>query len=181
MTMQNYWKNNKRIRHNGDDPVVRAKMVQNWKKTVAKKSPEEISKWSKAILTGTTSKIATECLNLIEEHLQLTIKRQQSIFTYHVDGIIENKCIFEFFGNYWHANPLIYNADDKLSYHGKIMLAKEVWQKDKIRIEKIIQTKKLPIIIIWEQNYINNKELFIENIKDFFQKGKIENGKIYYF
>lgn len=179
--MINYWKNNVRIHHNGDDPIVRAKMVETWKKTVAKKSPEEISKWRKAIITKTKSKIGTECLDNLSTALSLPILREQLISTYHVDGLIENKCIFEFFGNYWHANPLIYDSDDKISFHGKIKTANEVWLNDKSRLEKIQAVVNLPIIIIWEQNYINNKQILIEQIIDYFLKGKFENGKIYYF
>ena len=178
--MINYWKNNKRIHHNGDDPVTRAKMVESWKRTVAKKSPEEISKWRKAILS-TKSKIAQTCLNELSEKLNEIIQREYIIYTYHVDGYIENKCIFEFFGNYWHANPNYYNYDDKISYHGRLKTAKEVWEFDKNRFEKILSEKNLPIIIIWEQSYLNNKELLFEQIIDYFKKEKFENGKIYYF
>lgn len=178
--MIDYWKNNKRIHHNGDDPITRAKMVESWKRTIAKKSPEEISKWRKAILR-TKSKIAQECLNNISKTLNIIIQREYPIYTYHVDGYIEDKCIFEFFGNYWHANPEFYNIDDKIQYHGKIKLAKDVWEHDRIRLEKILNEKKLPIIIIWEQHYNNNKDILLEQIKDYFVKEKLENGKIYYF
>lgn len=178
--MIDYWKNNVRIHHNGDDPIVRAKMVESWKRTVAQKSPEEILKWRKAILT-TKSKIATDCLNNLSNILKVDIERERPIGTYHVDGLIENVCIFEFFGNYWHANPAIYNEDDRLSYHKEIKTAKEVWEYDRKRFEKIRQVNSLPIIIIWEQSYLNNKEILFEQINDYFNKEKFENGKIYYF
>jgi len=57
-TMIDYWKNNKQIHHNGDDPVVRAKMVESWKKTVAKKSVEELKTWRSKIIGMSQSKIS---------------------------------------------------------------------------------------------------------------------------
>lgn len=178
--LKNYWKNNKLIRHNGDDPVIRAKMVQSWKRTVANKPIQEIIKWRKSIIC-TKSKIASECLMNISNLLNIDIKREYPILTFHVDGYIENKCIIQFFGNYWHANPIIYNQNDEISFHGIIKTAKQVWEKDNIRLQKIIDFCNLPIIIIWEQSYINNKQIFLQQLKDNFLKGIFKNGQIYYF
>ena len=179
-TMINYWKNNQFIRHNGDDPIIRAKMVESWKRTVAKKTPEEISKWRKAILT-TKSKIATEFLNKLAIELNVIIEKEVIIGTKHVDGFLKDKCIIEFYGNFWHANPNIYLENDIISHHGKSLLAREIWEKDKKRIEEILQYKNLPIIIVWEQSYINNKELTIESISNYIKSNKLSKNQIYYF
>ncbi len=178
-SMIDYWKNRVRIHHNGDNPLTRAKMVASWKITVSKKSPEDISKWRKAILS-TKSKIATECLDNLSISLGLDIKREYLIGTRHVDGFIENKCIIEFYGNFWHANPEIYDTLDVIKHHGKSFSVEEIWKKDKQRINEILQIKQLPIIIIWEQSYTNNKELTIKNIKDIINNLQ-KTTNIYYY
>ena len=177
--MMNYWKNNVYIHHNGDDPNTRAKMVESWKKTISKKPIEEILKWRKAILS-TKSKIATEFLNELSNNLNTEIKREYLVGSRHVDGLIDQKCIIEFYGNFWHANPTIYKETDIICHHGKSMTAKEIWEHDKQRLEEIQQHLNLPIIIVWEKDYTFNKQLVIDSITNYI-KNHLKNNQIYFF
>lgn len=56
--------------------------------------------------------------------------------TYRVDFLNEKlKIIIDFNDNYWHCNPEMFDSD----YHHqhKKMLAKDIWEQDKIRVESL--------------------------------------------
>jgi len=84
-----------------------------------------------------------------------------------------NKKIIEFNGDYWHANPKKYNDDDILKYYGgKSKVAKNIWKDDEIK-NNIAKNNGYDVLIIWESDVNNNRELvmkkcvnFINNIKD---------------
>lgn len=80
---------------------------------------------------------------------------------YFIDFFIKNNGkIIEFYGDYWHANPLLYSNDSIVNLPGKRKpLAEEIWNEDKLRLECI---KKYPYItdikVVWEHDYVNNKD-----------------------
>lgn len=60
----------------------------------------------------------------------------------------------EYYGNYWHANPLLFNENDEIKFpNNKIYLAKEIWKLNNTRINNI-KLNKIDIII-WESDDIN--------------------------
>ena len=46
---------------------------------------------------------------------------------------VDNGKIIEFFGDYWHANPLLFSA----GYNNRSKTIEEVWEKDFQRINKL--------------------------------------------
>lgn len=83
---------------------------------------------------------------------------------YFPDILIEecNLCI-EFFGDYWHANPKKFNSDDIL----RNFTAKQIWENDRRRIynlENNIPNKNYKVIIVWQDDYTNSKDLVLQNI-----------------
>ena len=78
--------------------------------------------------------------------------------TYFPDYIDLNKFkIIEFYGDFWHANPLKYNADKKIFEK----TAQEIWDHDKQRIDKL-NNLGYNVLIIWENEYRKNPEYFIQ-------------------
>lgn len=76
----------------------------------------------------------------------------------------ELKIGFEFNGDYWHMNPLIYRYDDENS--SSHIKAIEIWKKDRHKI-LLADEKGVKIYHIWEYYFSNNKDLqldFISNI-----------------
>jgi hypothetical protein len=70
--------------------------------------------------------------------------------------------IIEYYGDYWHCNPNLWEPD---RYHRNLkMTASEKWAYDKNRIHDIVNTsdKKYSALIIWESsaNNISDDELF---------------------
>ena len=76
----------------------------------------------------------------------------------------ELKIGFEFNGDYWHMNPLMYRYDDENS--SSHIKAIEQWEKDRQKI-LLADEKGVKIYHIWEYYFSNNKDLqldFISNI-----------------
>jgi hypothetical protein len=77
--------------------------------------------------------------------------RQYKIDKYYVDGIdIDNKIIYEFYGDFWHGNPELYNNDDinKISE----LTFGELYQKTMEREDKL-KSLGYKVISIWESDY----------------------------
>lgn len=90
---------------------------------------------------------------------------------FYPDILIDNRYVVEFYGDYWHANPLVYTADD-IVHHRKT--AKEIWEKDRERID-IMREAGYTIFVVWQKDYLNDVDKCLETIK----KGiEIENQSI---
>ena len=64
--------------------------------------------------------------------------------------------VIEFYGDFWHKNPILYNEKQEF--------VKETWSSDEKRINKIKDKFNSDIIIIWEKDYKQNKEKVIQDI-----------------
>jgi len=91
--------------------------------------------------------------------------REVKIGKYFVDGLVDN-FIIEFFGDYHHANPEKYLPESKIYRN----TAKDKWEKDKKRIDYIVEMSKCDVIIIWEndwsqfiQNKVDKLKIFLHN------------------
>ena len=84
---------------------------------------------------------------------------------YRVDYKLENK-IIEFFGDFWHANPKIYEENEKLKYVNMIKIAKDVWKADQIRIDTL-KSMGYDVLIVWESDYVEFPEDTVYTCIDF--------------
>ena len=83
------------------------------------------------------------------------------------DIVVDNK-IIEFYGDYWHCNPLKFKAD---TYHSRVhKTAKEVWKHDKKRIN-FARRNGYKVLIIWEYDFKHNHFATINKCKKFLSKG----------
>jgi hypothetical protein len=74
------------------------------------------------------------------------------------------KKIIEFNGDYWHCNPIKFNRNYWHKYLQ--MFAYEIWEKEEIKI-KAIKNLGYDVLIIWEYDYNNQRELTIQKCIDF--------------
>lgn len=75
----------------------------------------------------------------------------------------KNKCI-EFNGNYYHMNPELYEANNFNKRVG--LTAEEIWKKDLIKI-KYLESIGYSILVIWEKEFNDNKDILVEKIIKF--------------
>lgn len=74
--------------------------------------------------------------------------------SYMIDCIHgEKKKIIEFYGDYWHANPIKFDEDKKI--HKKTAL--EVWEKDKKKVDDL-KSLGYEVLIVWESEFKLNRE-----------------------
>lgn len=127
-----------------------------------------VDNWIKRFgeLSNGLSKSEIECYNLIREQIEPKLQSQIEILDYVADMGIGFK-IIEFHGDYWHANPMLFEADQEINYPGNnTKLAKDKWAEDAKRYATFISLG-FEILVIWEHDWNNDRERIIEQVKDF--------------
>lgn len=90
---------------------------------------------------------------------------------YFIDFLIYDLNIaIEFNGDYFHANPKIYDSDFSNFWHKKTT-AKEIWKNDEIK-NKAIKRLGFDLFIVWESDM--NNESVINNIINYIKQRKNE-------
>lgn len=69
-----------------------------------------------------------------------------------------NKKIIEFNGDFWHANPKIYDKDFVIPVCN--IKASDKWDIDKEKI-KLAESHGYEVLVVWESDFIENQELII--------------------
>jgi hypothetical protein len=80
---------------------------------------------------------------------------------HRVDYIFGNK-IIEYYGDYWHGNPKLFN-DNAMIRKKKIT---DVWEHDRKKVQDLRDNNYI-VMIVWEQDYINDHHLVEQRCKDF--------------
>jgi len=100
------------------------------------------------------SKAETRISDLLTEmgvthERQLCLKRGQKRFYYdlHIPSL---NLVIEFNGDYWHANPSLYQADDIIPFSFAGVCAKDIWEKDRVKLDWA-REKGYRVCVIWEQ------------------------------
>ena len=80
---------------------------------------------------------------------------KQSKYTFQYDYLLSDiPIIIEVNGDFWHANPKYYSADDEICFPGIKKFAKQIWKKDRLKAN-IAKNRGYYVVYIWE-NEINN-------------------------
>jgi len=124
------------------------------------------AKWAKHFgkFNG-TSKLEMEVYSQVKNNVSGDAESNIPIGPYIVDIISGNK-IIEVNGDFWHANPEMYKADEIINEHLLPIKAKDKWKSDKLRKEYLI-SKGYDVIEIWENDWLNNKDEQINRINNF--------------
>lgn len=81
--------------------------------------------------------------------------------TYVIYDIKHNDCIIEFNGDYWHANPKLF--EDTAEIRGKS--AKEIRERDMLKLQTA-QDQGFRTLVVWESDFINNKQQTIKKVAE---------------
>jgi G:T-mismatch repair DNA endonuclease (very short patch repair protein) len=117
-------------------------------------------------LRGTNSgysKIATSLFEAIDpgDAFFKPKTHEKTIDRLQPDFLIGNK-IIEFFGDYWHQNPIKYNAGNTIKQNGKS--AAEIWERDRQRVERL-SSAGYEVLVVWEYDYRQNPKGTIERCR----------------
>lgn len=117
-------------------------------------------------LSTGTSKLECEIFSYIKTNINANVIQWKHIENYIVDIAIDNKVI-EVYGDFWHANPKIYASNYIFpKIIGENITSKVIWEKNAIRIEKIVSAG-YSVLIIWERDWNKHRDETIKNINKF--------------
>ena len=167
--------------------VNKQKLTKSWDYMVIKYGEEKAKQINKSkipqnLLSKSYSDISQELFNEIDNILLNKLNKQYTTYFavknneyiiynkekhkyYCLDYYIKelNLCI-EFNGDYWHCNPNLYNKDDTVSINNKKYNVVDIWMKDKCRIDYLLENYQIQTIVVWESDYLENKQTCIDNI-----------------
>lgn len=145
-----------------EGPVKYAARMDSWNAKMAEK-----------VKTGVSS-VASSLFDQIDQIASISSVREKVIRTddrlYRVDFYHDNKVI-EFFGDYWHANPKIYQPN-RIMVGGK--LAEDI-QSNNDRKIRALRNKGIEVLVVWEHDYKMNKQAEIDKCLAFLKKNNNEN------
>lgn len=109
------------------------------------------------------SKIASSLFEAIDpgDAFYKPKSHEKTIDRLQPDFVVGNK-IIEFFGNYWHRNPMLYDADSIVQQNGKSAVA--IWENDRSRISRLV-TAGYQVKIVWELDFKRHPEKIIEECR----------------
>jgi len=107
-----------------------------------------------------------ECLKFVLLNGEYTILRPVSFYSLDFFDSSTNKCI-EFNGDYFHANPELYDSDDYISLIRRH--AKDIWQRDQERLD-FLRKNNIQVLSIWESDYIDNPDKILNECLEFLER-----------
>jgi len=143
--IKRYWNNLTEVEYN----KRKNKLREDW-----------IKKRNKYSEIDTIPEKITENL-LIELNIQYIKKK--NIGYYNCDFIIDNK-IIEVQGDYWHANPIMYENHDKIQ--------EKNYKRDKRKL-KYLNNNGYYVLLLWEYDLKNNIDYCRLKLKKFIKNGNI--------
>ena len=142
-----------------------------WQETLTNKSDDELARINRSKMwkSGSTQKLEEEIYSIlrsdfeIERQFQMLKENRRHSFSY--DMKIGNVLI-EINGDYWHANPVLYESKSEFKRPNGIMTSEQIWQKDEQKRNFAI-SKGFLVYYIWEKDFHENKEKTIELCKNY--------------
>lgn len=147
---------------------------EKWLNTLNSKSEEEKLEINRKKYPniGRISKAEQEIFDILKEKLP-DIMQQKPLLNednkwFYYDICYNNK-IIEYHGDYWHANPLTYDADHIFKRNNKNITAKHIWENNNMKIKTAINNN-YEILVIWETDYNKDKNGTIEKCLNFLKQ-----------
>jgi len=123
--------------------------------------PEVYSKISQELFWNVSVALSDE----LQQKIKFAELNEECKFVTNIDSYIQVdfKCgnkIIEFNGDFWHANPKQYKKNEILTHPNNHVIAEELWDNDKKRIDWL-ESHGYEVLIIWESDYKKDKEQII--------------------
>lgn len=169
---------NKCIAKYGKEEGIRryTERQENWSNNMERKYKlGEYCRYPKALRSSWKSneeldfiKSLNDYLNVSDSVSALSNCHQFSIFDkengkrYYFDYKHKNKLI-EYNGDFFHANPIKYNADDIII---NCKTASMIWKHDEEKIE-LAKRNGYDVLVVWSSEWLNDKQSVLEKCKKF--------------
>lgn len=107
----------------------------------------------------------------LNKEYEVICSNKKSFNFYKLDFYDKTKnIIIEFNGDYWHANPKIFESNSKIKIDGENVLVNDIWNSDNIRKQNICKKLNNPIfIIVWENDFKKNPNKVINDLLKYFK------------
>ena len=166
------------LRRNRQRTFTLEKCIEKYGESEGKKVFKERQiKWVEKLQKSFLEKGTNNCSSSIKEielvkelckRLNIEIPKKQKYITFenkHYAFDFEfNKKVIEYNGDYWHCNPQIY--EKSFIHRTKKISAEEIWKEDENKI-KAAKALGYEVLVIWESEYLLNKEYVIDKCINF--------------
>lgn len=144
-----------------------------WQETLRSKPPEEIARINRLkMITGPISKIETRFVEMIRARVS-DIQTQLSLVTETKKGYVydieRKKKIIEFNGDFWHARPGRFAAEQPAQWSrkdGRKLTAQEVWERDRLKHEAA-RSQGYEVMVVWEGDFKTDPDQTVQRAIDF--------------
>lgn len=145
--------------------------AQKNKKYWNSKTIQQQQDWCKKIHSGFGKTTRIELLTMesldildIDFQHQFYLNENNKVKYAYDFKLVDTNILLEINGDYWHANPVKYHANDIIHYPGnKFVLAQQIWKRDRKKIQ-FAKNQGYIVIVIWEMQL--NKQNPITLIKE---------------
>jgi len=144
-----------------------------WQKTILSKSPKELARINseKCSKGYCVSKAETRLFIRLSAHF-IGMRKSISLpynngANYYVYDMLLDKKIIEYNGDFWHANPMVYNEDfvnpvSKMSYS-------DIWKKE-LHKERVALESGYDFLRVWEYDFKNDEDGVIAECINFLRR-----------
>lgn len=122
------------------------------------------------------SKVSTDFFDELAKRVNIPLlygKNEESVYAATAKKYIwvdclhrPSKTVVEFYGTFRHASPRKYQAND-IVFKSRHITAKQIWEKDEIRIQNLINNG-YKVLILWEDEVTDNSEWAMTKAVSFF-------------
>ncbi len=152
----------------GDKDDISNARKEYWKNLPLDEREEKIKKILRNLHSGCYSKLETK-ISVILDEFEIPYERSFWLNKKQFDFKIKDcNILIEVQGDFWHANPIKYKADDILNHPNNPISAKELWKKDNKKL-KMANSHGYDVIYLWESDIKENKhiEILFNEIKKY--------------
>lgn len=112
---------------------------------------------------GPCSKLELKISEILDD-LNLEYVRNSKVLQYFVDFVFNKKTVLEIQGDFWHANPSKYKAEDLMPVMN--LTASQIWERD-ARKKQDLEKNGYKVFYLWESDINKNPfTLIIKTLKE---------------
>jgi hypothetical protein len=128
-------------------------------------SSKRVSKWALGICNELAQSI-NDLYYFGDNEIRISCREVEGLNIYVKPDVFYKGKIIEFNGDSWHANPNIYQADDRPNPLNQELTAAEIWQRDAAKLN-LYQSRGYNTLIVWQSDYKRNQKEVIDTCLKF--------------